>query len=105
MSFIRKLDDNSVVGAERINDNKKVKLLDKRPIFLKFRKIFVRGSSLIYSVHHIENLARLMRECRKKCKNRFFRRFGPNNGLNGPSVFLFYHKYNIRIVFPSSFYC
>ena len=30
------LDDNSVVGAERINDNKKVKLLDKRPIFLKF---------------------------------------------------------------------
>ena len=31
-----KLDDNSVVGAERINDNKKVRLLDKRPIFLKF---------------------------------------------------------------------
>ena len=31
-----KLDDNSVVEAERINDNKKVKLSDKRSIFLKF---------------------------------------------------------------------
>ena len=34
--FQLKLDDNYVVRAERINDNNKVNLLDKRPIFLKF---------------------------------------------------------------------
>ena len=36
ISLSVKLDDNSVVVAERINDNKKVKSLDKRPKFLKF---------------------------------------------------------------------
>ena len=36
ISLSVKLDDNSVVVAERINDNKKVKSLDKRPKSLKF---------------------------------------------------------------------